>query len=92
MDTATATRRYTPNTKLRSVLDEQGRKRAWLARKAGVSESLIRFLLADPPKRTVGEPVAERIALALGVPLFLVFDGTDVPTTGAPAPMEVGVR
>lgn len=63
-------------------MDEQGRKRTWLARKVGVSESFVRFILSG--ERTVSPELAERIATALGVPLFFAFDGTDVPEPGSP--------
>lgn len=62
-------------------MDEQGRKRTWLARKVGVSESFIRFILSG--ERTVSPELAEQISTTLGVPLFFAFDGTDVPENGA---------
>jgi transcriptional regulator with XRE-family HTH domain len=79
-----STKRYRA-THLKAIMDEQGRKRSWLARKVGVSESFIRFILSG--ERTVSEEVAERIATALGVPLFFAFDGTDVPDNGAIVPV-----
>lgn len=63
-------------THLKSVLSEQGRKQAWLAAKVGVSPRLIGYILTG--ERTASAEVAARIALALGVPLFFVFDCTDV--------------
>lgn len=81
-----STKRYRA-THLKTVMDEQGRKRAWLARKAGVSESMVRFILAG--ERTASHDVASRISLAVGVPISFVFDGTDVPNIGAPVRQEV---
>lgn len=63
-------------THLKSVLSAQGRKQTWLAKQAGVSQRLISYLLTG--ERTASAEVAERIALALGVPLFFVFDTTDI--------------
>lgn len=57
---------------LRAVLQAQGRKKEWLANEAGISPSLVTMLLSG--KRTVSEEVAERIARAVGVPLFLIFE------------------
>lgn len=59
-------------TELGTVIAQQGRTRQWLAKQAIVHPSLITHLIAG--RRTVSEPVAVRIAVALGVPLFLVFE------------------
>jgi plasmid maintenance system antidote protein VapI len=65
------TRRYRA-TRLEEIIREQGRERQWVAAQAGVHYSLITHLLRG--RRTVSEPVAQRIASALGVPLFLAFE------------------
>jgi plasmid maintenance system antidote protein VapI len=64
------TKRYQA-TELETVITEQGRLRQWVAEQSGVHPSLITHLLAR--RRTVSQEVAERIAQALGVPLFLIF-------------------
>lgn len=66
--------RYRATDHLRTVLREQGRKRSWLARQAGISPTLLHYLMSG--ERTAAAAVAERISLALGVPLFLLFERT----------------
>lgn len=61
-------------TGLDDVIRQQGRMRDWVAVRAGVHGSLITHLLAG--RRTVGENVAMKIATALDVPLFLLFELT----------------
>lgn len=68
------TRRYTA-TNLRSVLREQERTVAWLARKCGVSVTLMHYIAHR--QRTASHQVAQRAADVLNVPLFLLFDFTD---------------
>lgn len=63
-------------THLKTILSDQGRKQAWLATKVGISPRLLAYIVSN--ERTASESVAERIALALGVPLFLVFDTTEI--------------
>lgn len=65
------TLRYKP-TQLGPILDGQGRKRRWLAAQVGVSESLISKVIAG--ERTLAQTTAERIAVVLGLPLFLLFE------------------
>lgn len=62
-------------TGLSSVLDDQGRKRAWLARTVGVSHSLIQMI--ESGQRTASPDVADRIASAMGVPMAVIFAGTE---------------
>ncbi len=59
-------------THLAAVLEEQGRRRDWLAATVGISPALVSMILSG--ERWASEDVAERIARALGVPLFLVFE------------------
>lgn len=70
-----STRRYRC-THLHEVLAHHERSVRWAARKGGVSETLVRFAIEG--KRTLREDVAQRIAEALDVPLFLAFESTDV--------------
>jgi transcriptional regulator with XRE-family HTH domain len=65
------------------VLDEQGRKRRWLAERIGVSESLISKLLAG--KHTIDQEQGERIASALGVPFFVLFELRERSESGTEA-------
>ncbi len=62
-------------TGLASAIETQGRRREWVAARAGVHPSHITHVLAG--RRNVSEGVAERIAVALGVPLFFAFELTD---------------
>lgn len=55
---------------LAETLAAQGRYQRWVARKVGVSESLLS--LATDRKRTVSEPVATQIAELLGVPFTML--------------------
>lgn len=64
------TRYYATN--LAAILEEQGRRKDWLASEAGISPALVTLLLSG--ERRASEEVARRIAKALGVPLFLAFD------------------
>jgi len=69
---------------LRSLLAAQGRRKDWLALQAGVHPSLISHLIAG--RRTASQAVAERMAAALQVPLFVAFDrstGADDASDGA---------
>ena len=59
-------------TNLEAVLDAQGRKRRWLAERIGVSESFVSKLLAG--RLTVDRQQGERVAAALGVPFFVLFE------------------
>lgn len=63
--------RYVATDALKAVLDEQGRKRRWLAERIGVSESSISHVLAG--RDTVDREQGERIAGILGVPFFVLF-------------------
>ena len=64
---------------LRSLLAMQGRRKDWLAAQAGVSPSLLSHALAG--RRSVSGSVAERMAAALQVPVFLVFERSSDPIT-----------
>ncbi len=75
------------STNLDRVLADQGRKQRWLARRVGVSESLVSMLISG--ERTISADMAERIAAALDVPLFLLFElsvsSESLPTEAIPA-------
>lgn len=58
------------------MFNSQGRKLQWLASKAGLSEPFTSRVIRG--ERTIGEEKAQRIAEALGTPLFLIFECTDV--------------
>ena len=57
---------------LASLLVAQGRRRDWLAAQAGIHPSFVTHLIAG--RRTASRDVAERLAAALQVPLFVAFD------------------
>lgn len=57
---------------LGDVMDEQGRKRRWLADRIGVSESYLSMVISGG--RTVDRALGERIGSLLGVPFFLLFE------------------
>lgn len=59
-------------TNLDRVLTEQGRLRSWLADEVGVSRSLITMIAKG--QRSVSRDLGERIAMAIGVPFFVLFD------------------
>ena len=63
-------------SELRSVLEAQGRRKDWLAAQAGIHPSLLSHAMAG--RRSVTEDVAERMAAALQVPFFLLFDRSGV--------------
>lgn len=73
--------------KIAPLLAAQGRRKDWLAERAGISPAQLSRLIGGT--RTVDERTAQRIAEALQVPLFLAFDlpigSDDVPmgTRGA---------
>lgn len=58
-------------TRLAEVLDEQGRRRDWLAERAGVSPALVTLIAQG--KRSPSPEFRERAAAALGVPETLLF-------------------
>lgn len=60
---------------LQSLLHAQGRRKDWLAAQAGLHPSMVSHLIAG--RRTASGDVAGRIAAALQVPVFLVFDVSD---------------
>lgn len=65
------TPRYT-GTKIKDVLAAQGRRQDWLAGQVGVSGSTVtRWLKGD---LSISHEHAEKVARALGVPLFLVVE------------------
>jgi plasmid maintenance system antidote protein VapI len=59
-------------THLGEVLDEQGRKRSWLAERAGVTASYVTMIISG--ERTVDQVLGDRIAALLDVPFFLLFE------------------
>lgn len=70
------TNRRLKATQLEEVIRSQGRTKRWLAGRVGLSESYLgRIVNGTFPVR---EEKAARIADELGVPLFLVFELTDV--------------
>lgn len=77
------TDRY-PGMKIRDVLDAQGRRQDWLAREVGVSPATVNRWLKG--YRSVSPVHAGRVAAALGVPFFFLFDvpiGTDDDPSGS---------
>jgi transcriptional regulator with XRE-family HTH domain len=70
-------------TRIRSVLEFQGRRQDWLADQVGISRATLN--LAIKGERTLGADAAEKIATALGVPFVLLFEspiGDDLIPTG----------
>lgn len=68
-------------TQLGTVIRTQDRTARWVAQQAGLSESyLSRIITGVFP---LGEERAQTIADLLGVPLFLVFEVTDVSRNDA---------
>ena len=65
--------RYTSRT-LAQVIAHQGRRQDWLAKRTGLSESMLSMVLSG--QRTINEESAQRIAAAVQVPIFLLFDVT----------------
>lgn len=65
------THRYA-GTKIKVVLDEQGRRQDWLADQVGVAPATVNRWIKG--SRTVDVRNAQKIAAVLGVPLFLLFD------------------
>lgn len=63
-------------TNLNAIIEGQGRTKRWVASKAGFSESMLGHVLAG--RKTIGRESAEKIATALGVPFFVLFESTDV--------------
>ena len=63
--------RYAATDALDAVLQEQGRKRRWLADRIGVSESWSSHVMAG--RHTLDRDQGERIAAILGVPFFVLF-------------------
>lgn len=70
-------------TNLKAVLDEQGRRQDWLAEQIGVSESFMSRVIRG--HCVIMRDRAERAAVALGVPFFVLFelrDGSEIATNG----------
>lgn len=63
-------------THLKSVFDGQGRQLKWLSKRVDLSEPFMSRVISG--ERTIGADKAQLIAEALGVPLFLLFEATDV--------------
>src|SRR3954453_6864269 len=63
--------RYVATANLAAVLEVQGRKQAWLARRLGISTSLLCLIIGGA--KTVDRARGQQIADALGVPFRLLF-------------------
>lgn len=72
MQKHTTAPRYRATSNLEAVLAEQGRRKDWLAIEVGVSPATVTRIVTGT--RGADEAVAQRIAKALGVPLFLLFE------------------
>lgn len=64
------------STGLKNVMEAQGRKKRWLADEVKLSESYLGRVINGT--RTISKSDADRIATALGIPLFLLFEFTVV--------------
>lgn len=71
--------RATPN--LAAILAENERSQSWLARKIGVSVTLMHYIVSG--ERTMSQQQGEQIADLFGVPLFLVAESTSVDKVDA---------
>ena len=78
--------RYTP-THLKAVLEKQGRTGAWLAKRTGLSSSLVEKALRG--ERTFNADAADLVADALDLPLFLLMDVAPVRESGSDATTEI---
>ncbi len=64
-------RRFTaPN--LDATLKAQGRTKRWVASQVGVHESMIGHVVSG--RRSLAEPMAQRIATLIGVPFTMLFE------------------
>lgn len=61
-----------PGPIVRRLVDEQGRKYAWVADQLGVSRQLLGRIVAGERDLTIGE--AQRLARILGVPVTTFFE------------------
>lgn len=61
--------------KIKPVLAAQGRMARWLAAQVGISESHLSRMMSG--ERPVPEETAQRIAAAVQVPFFVLFDSPD---------------
>jgi transcriptional regulator with XRE-family HTH domain len=64
---------------LSETIEKQGRRRDWLAARAGISPGQLTRI--SNGSRTASHEVAEAIASALGLPLFLLFVPTEQSET-----------
>lgn len=71
-------RRYRP-IKLGETIETQGRLRSWVARRGGISEPMLSLAISG--KRTINETAAIKIAEALQVPIFLIFEFAEANET-----------
>ncbi len=62
-------------TNLEAVILSQGRTKRWVADHAGFSQGMLSHLLAG--RKTISIDAAERIAAALGVPFFVLFESAE---------------
>lgn len=56
--------------KLAAIMQAQGRRQTWLAGQVGVSVGMINHILKG--RKPLTPALAERIAVALGLPLFIL--------------------
>jgi hypothetical protein len=70
-------------TNLEATIAAQGRTKRWVAKQAGFSESMLAHVLAG--RKTIGRQAAEKVALALGVPFFVLFESAPAYETFAEA-------
>lgn len=68
-------------TALSQVLKDQGRHQRWLASRVGMTEATLSRVVNGISRVERGN--AERIAVVLGVPLFLIFELADGSKTNA---------
>lgn len=68
-------------TNLEAVILNQGRTKKWVADHGGFSQSMLSHLLAG--RKTIAADAADRIATALGVPVFVLFESADAEQMSA---------
>lgn len=60
---------------LGAVIEAQGRTKRWVALQAGFSESMLGHVIAG--RKAIVRERADRIAAALGVPFFVIWESAD---------------
>lgn len=78
METTHCTGRFRANA-LNETIDAQGRRRDWLANRAGISPAQLTRI--GNGSRTASYDVAAAIAAALGIPFFVLFSPTEQADT-----------